>query len=217
VKLYPLLDSLFNKLHQQTLPEERKIILQPLIDHLSLKAKLQSPIRLNMICTHNSRRSHLCQIWAQTAALFYDIPKVECYSGGTEATAMFSQIRETLIQQGFDIHTLSEGENPVHAIKSSPNSPPIIAFSKKYNHPYNPNSNYTAILTCDSANEACPIVSGAEQRFPILYQDPKIADGTPEMEQSYLSRSLQIANEMNHVFKAIRKTLDHQNLQSALT
>jgi arsenate reductase len=32
------------------------------------KASNQEEIRLNFICTHNSRRSHLSQVWAQTAS-----------------------------------------------------------------------------------------------------------------------------------------------------
>ena len=36
-------------------------------------------IRLNFICTHNSRRSHLSQIWAQTMAAYYNIKNVNDY------------------------------------------------------------------------------------------------------------------------------------------
>src|SRR6478752_7363247 len=43
--------------------------------------------RLTFICTHNSRRSHLAQIWAQVTAAHYGVGGVETFSGGTEATA----------------------------------------------------------------------------------------------------------------------------------
>jgi arsenate reductase len=48
--------------------DERKALLQPLVDYIQNKVNLQEQIRLNFICTHNSRRSHLSQIWAQTMA-----------------------------------------------------------------------------------------------------------------------------------------------------
>lgn len=69
--------------------DERKEILQPLIDFIQSKLEQNEPINLNFICTHNSRRSHLSQIWAQTMAEHFGIKNVFCYSGGTEATAMF--------------------------------------------------------------------------------------------------------------------------------
>ena len=94
--------------------EERKRILQPLIQFISSKLSKNEEVRLNFICTHNSRRSHLSQIWAQTMANYYQIENVFCYSGGTEATAMFPKVVETLRNQGFEILKLSETENPVY-------------------------------------------------------------------------------------------------------
>ena len=72
------------------IPEERKALLQPLIDYIKTKNEVNEPIRLNFICTHNSRRSHLSQIWAQTMADYYGIKNVTCYSGGTEAISYVS-------------------------------------------------------------------------------------------------------------------------------
>lgn len=70
------------------------------------KIETDQTIRLNFICTHNSRRSHLSQIWAQTMAYHFDVKNVYCYSGGTEATAMFPKVAETLSNQGFQIQNL---------------------------------------------------------------------------------------------------------------
>ena len=82
---------------------ERKAVLQPLVDYIQNKVNKSEEIRLNFICTHNSRRSHLSQIWAQTMAFQFEIKNVFCYSGGTEATAMFPKVAETLVNQGFII------------------------------------------------------------------------------------------------------------------
>lgn len=43
----------------------RKAVLQPLIENIQSKYSKNQVVNLNFICTHNSRRSHLTQIWAQ--------------------------------------------------------------------------------------------------------------------------------------------------------
>ena len=198
--------EIISQLSTERISEERKAILQPLIEFISSKISKNEEVRLNFICTHNSRRSHLSQIWAQTMAYYYQIENVFCYSGGTEATAMFPKVAETLANQGFEILKLSETENPVYAVKFAENEHAVICFSKKYNDDFNPKSAFAAILTCDSADENCPIVYGAEARIPIKYEDPKKSDGTPEMNETYFNRSLEIATEMKFVFENLRKS-----------
>ena len=198
--------EIISQLSTERISEERKRILQPLIEFISSKISKNEEVRLNFICTHNSRRSHLSQIWAQTMANYYQIENVFCYSGGTEATAMFPKVVETLRNQGFEILKLSETENPVYAVKFAENEHAVICFSKKYNDDFNPKSAFAAILTCDSADENCPIVYGAEARIPIKYEDPKKSDGTAEMNETYFNRSLEIAAEMKFVFENLRKS-----------
>ena len=188
-----------------SISEERKNVLQPLVDYIQNKVDTNEEIRLNFICTHNSRRSHLSQIWAQTMAFQFGIRNVFCYSGGTEATAMFSKVGEILVNQGFEIQQLSKNENPVYAIKFSDNESPIIGFSKTYFDAFNPKTNFGAIMTCNNADEGCPMVFGTEARFPIKYDDPKAFDDTEVMNEKYAERSLEIASEMYFVFSQIKK------------
>lgn len=187
------------------IPEERKTILQPLVDYIQNKADSKLPIRLNLICTHNSRRSHLSQVWAQTAAAHYNIQNVSCYSGGTEATALFPMVAETLQNSGFKIKALSEGQNPVYSIKFSANELPVIGFSKTYYDDFNPESEFAAIMTCSQADGGCPFIAGAEKRIPITFEDPKASDGSPQQQEVYLERSLQIGTEMFYVFSQIKQ------------
>lgn len=189
----------------QNINEDRKIILQPLIDFIQQKVKDQKSIDINFICTHNSRRSHLAQIWAQTASAYFKISNVNCYSGGTETTALFLKIAETLFDSGFNIWKLNENENPVYAIKYAENALPIIGFSKKYDDPFNPKNSFAAVMTCSQADGGCPFIAGAEKRIPITFEDPKISDGTSEQTKVYNERSLQIAAEMFYVFSNINK------------
>lgn len=183
--------------------EARKTTLQSLVDYINEKRASGNAIRLNFICTHNSRRSHLSQIWAQTMAAYFDIKDVYCYSGGTEATAMFPKVGETLLHQGFQIQKLSEGKNPVYSIKLSENEPSVVAFSKTYDDDFNPASEFAAIMTCSSADKGCPMVMGCDKRIAVTYEDPKKSDGTPQQTATYLERSVQIATEMKFVFGSL--------------
>lgn len=198
-----LKDSILS-LNLDSIPDKRKEILQPLIDFIRAKHTNKHPIRLNFICTHNSRRSHLSQVWAQVMAHYFNINHVFCYSGGTEATAMFPMVAETLINMGLIINALSEGKNPVYAIKYSENEHPIIGFSKTYDDSFNPKSEFAAILTCSNADEACPFIPGAEKRIPITFDDPKAFDNTPQQKEKYNERSIQIATELGYVFSQIK-------------
>lgn len=186
-----------------SIPNERKEVLQPLIDYIQDKVNSNEEIRLNFICTHNSRRSHLSQIWAQTMAFHFGIQNIYCYSGGTEATAMFPKVAETLTNQGFEIQKLNETQNPVYAVKFDENQHPIICFSKTYFDDFNPKNKFGAIMTCNNADEGCPMVLGAEARFLVKYDDPKAFDRTDVMNEKYTERSLQIAREMYFVFSQI--------------
>lgn len=183
---------------------ERKAILWPLVEYIQNKVNANEEIRLNFICTHNSRRSHLSQIWAQTMAFHFGIKNVFCYSGGTEATALFPKVAETLTHQGFQIEKVSQEQNPVYAVKFDDNEHPIIGFSKTYFNDFNPKSNFAAIMTCSNADEGCPMVFGAEARLPIKYDDPKAFDGIEVMNEKYAERSLQIASELYFVFSQIK-------------
>ncbi len=199
--MFKTLQSHIEKLDINSVSKERKLVLQPLIDFINEKSSSKKPIDLNFICTHNSRRSHLSQVWAQVMASYYAVSNVTCYSGGTEATALFSKVAETLINTGFKIQKLSDTNNPVYSIKFSNNRHPVIAFSKTYDAVFNPESNYGAILTCSSADKGCPIIAGAEKRIPITYDDPKAFDNTDLQDKKYLERSNQIATELKYVFK----------------
>ncbi|WP_433836185.1 low molecular weight phosphatase family protein [Flavobacterium anhuiense] len=203
--LYSEIENTVKSFDFKQISEDRKAVLQPLIDFIQTKADSNLETRLNLICTHNSRRSHLSQVWAQTAAAYYDIKNVSCYSGGTEATALFPMAAETLKDSGFKIKTLSEGSNPVYSIKYSADELPVIGFSKTYDDDFNPESGFAAIMTCSQADGGCPFIAGAEKRIPITFEDPKISDGTPQQKETYLERSLQIGTEMFYVFSQIKK------------
>lgn len=201
--VYNDIDSVISTLNVDSITDSRKEVLKPLIDFIQLKVNTKETIRINFICTHNSRRSHLSQVWAQTMAYYFNIKNVFCYSGGTEATALFPMVAETLVNAGFKINTIAETSNPIYSIKYSDNSHPIIGFSKKLDSEFNPKSDFAAIMTCSQADNGCPFIAGAEKRIPVTFEDPKAFDNTPQQAEKYQERSLQIATELFYVFSQI--------------
>ena len=201
--IFSKLQSLINELKVSEIESDRHQYLDKLVEFIQDKRDKKELINLNFICTHNSRRSHLSQIWGQTMASFYNVENVFCYSGGTEATAMYQAVEKTLVNQGYEINQMANDKNPIYTIKFSTNLHPIIAFSKTFDDAFNPNKNFAAIMTCSHADENCPFIIGAEKRIPIRYEDPKAFDNTPIQMEKYEERSLQIATEMKYIFSKI--------------
>jgi arsenate reductase len=199
--MFPKIADIISNIDLASIPDDRKKVLNPIRDFIQNPSNQNKELRFNFICTHNSRRSHLSQIWAQVIAHHFGFKNVVCYSGGTAATSLFSKVIDTLLLQGFNIEQLSDSENPIYSIRFDDNAPSIIGFSKVYNHSFNPKSDFVAMMTCNDADENCPVVFGASARFPLNYEDPKIYDGTPNMNEKYLERSLQIAGEMFYLFE----------------
>ncbi|NBC83516.1 MAG: protein-tyrosine-phosphatase [Bacteroidetes bacterium] len=188
----------------EKIPDDRKKNLKEIAQYVSGKKEKGDTIDLNFICTHNSRRSHISQLWAQTSAYYYGIPNVFCFSGGTEATAFNPRAVKAMRAAGFKIEQMDTTDNPVYHVHYTNELPPVKAFSKKYGDAFNPQKDFAAIMTCSDADEACPIVYGAAERFAIPYEDPKIADNTPEEETRYNERCRQIASEMFYLFSQIK-------------
>lgn len=202
--LYQEIKNTISSLSKPELSEERVILLQNLAAYIQKKLDQQAHINLNFICTHNSRRSHLSQVWAQALAMHFNIPNMFCYSGGTEATAMFHMAAKTIEKQGFQIRAITEGDNPIQVIKYAENAHPIIGFSKTFDDTFNPRSNFVAIMTCSSADEGCPFVAGCDKRIALTFEDPKAFDNTPQQVEKYEERSLQIASELFYAFSLIK-------------
>ncbi len=201
-QLYPEIRVKLDEALKQEIPEDRKNILQPLIDFVQQQIDAEKPVRLNFICTHNSRRSQFGQVWAHTVSDYFGI-QTECFSGGTEVTAFHQNALEALKRSGFKIEK-GTGENPQIAIDFSPNSKPIIGYSKLYDCEENPSDNFAAVMTCSHADENCPYIPGCTARIALDYKDPKEFDNTSKVMEKYEERSDQIAAEMMYVFKSIK-------------
>lgn len=186
-----------------SISKERKALLGKISFYIISKIKEGKPINLVYICTHNSRRSHFGQIWAQVAANYYQLENVNTFSGGTESTAFNVNAINAIKRVGFDIKKMDSSDNSIYQISFDDNKKPIICFSKVYDDSQNPKSEFAAIMTCSDAEENCPFIPGAELRIGTTYDDPKAFDNTPLQDEKYDERCKQIALETLYVFANI--------------
>lgn len=195
--MYPELKSYMEDLERSfhSITEDRKKTLNKVAGYIRSALEGDEPVRLNFICTHNSRRSHLAQIWTALAASYYELNDIETYSGGTEATAFNPRAVEAIQRAGFKVQDPG-GENPEYRLSWDDDSDPLICFSKTYDDPSNPEEGFAAIMTCSDADEKCPTVTGASYRIAVTYRDPKESDGTEIEKETYDERCKQIAGEM---------------------
>ncbi|MBC8074105.1 MAG: protein-tyrosine-phosphatase [Deltaproteobacteria bacterium] len=186
------------------LPAERKRVLDRVAAFVSERRSTGQPARLTFICTANSRRSHLGQLWAAAAAAYYGVDGVETYSGGTEATAFNPRAIAAIERAGFVVDTpTGPDDNPHYRVRYAQDKPAILSFSKRYDEATNPKADFVAVMTCSEADQNCPLVPGAALRVSLSYEDPKVADGTPEEAARYDERSRQIATEMLYLFSRV--------------
>lgn len=203
--MYPKLQETINQLIQNfsEIPKQRKELLQEVADYISSELRENDSVKLNFICTHNSRRSHLAQIWTQTAAAHYGVDGVETFSGGTEATAFNPRAVAAVERAGFKVKN-SGGENPKYEVRFDDDADPMICFSKTFDDEANPDKNFAAIMTCSDADENCPFVPGTSFRKAVTYRDPKESDGSDREKETYDERCRQIGTEMLYMMSLVQ-------------
>lgn len=173
---------------------ERRAALEKLAGYVRQERAAGRVAKLTFVCTHNSRRSHMAQIWAAAAARDAGV-RVTTYSGGTEVTAFNPRAVAAVERAGAIIEKTTDDTNPIYHVRLGADAPALTCFSKKYDTAPNPATGFAAVMVCDSADQACPVVPGAA-RFAITYVDPKASDGTPGEGAAYDERCAQIAREM---------------------
>ncbi|WP_226390464.1 protein-tyrosine-phosphatase [Penaeicola halotolerans] len=202
--LLPALQKTASRIQYDQITADRLAVMEPLIHYIQTQVDLVKPIYLNFICTHNSRRSQISQIWAQTAASYFDIPSVHAVSGGTEATAFHPNAIEAMRSLGYEITQLDQTENPIYQVKYSADSAPLLCYSKVFSEAVPNDTNFAAVMTCDHADDNCPFIPEATIRVPLRYLDPKVSDGTAEARDTYINRALEIGSEIMYIFSRIK-------------
>ena len=176
--------------------EWRRRMLKETADFLVDDLKAGKPANLVFICTHNSRRSHMSQVWISAAAVYYGVTNIHAFSGGVEVTACNLRTVAAMRRAGLSVVATTEGKNPVYLAQYAEDLPPLKLYSKDYKSKVNPKSAYVAVMCCADADKRCPKIDGANLRIPLHYADPKESDGTSEEPTVYDARCKQIATEM---------------------
>ncbi|MFT3845336.1 MAG: hypothetical protein QM725_09800 [Lacibacter sp.] len=184
------------------IPAERKLILEKISAYIKSNLEKSKPVNLIYVCTHNSRRSHLGQVWAATAAAYYHVEGISTFSGGTEVTAFNPNAIRALSKAGFNVVKETGDANPVYEVYYD-NNTALNCFSKQYNDAANPTQNFAAIMTCSDAEQNCPFIPGCDFRISTTYNDPKAYDNTVLQDEKYTERSYQIAMECLYVFSKL--------------
>ncbi|EID99939.1 hypothetical protein [Leptospira licerasiae] len=183
--------------------ERRKTLLQFASEIRELKLD-QNYFEIVFVCTHNSRRSQIAQIFALACAEYLGLSGIGSYSGGTEVTSFHTNSVQALANIGFKIEKEEETENnPKYLVSYKEGGIPVPAYSKLYSDFANPKKKFIAVLVCSSADEACPYVPGAKERISLPYSDPKEFDSSSEALGKYIETCETIAREllfvMDHV------------------
>lgn len=189
------------------LSEKRKQLLLAISKKITATYIADKKVNLNFICTHNSRRSQLAQVWSFFAADYFQLDNMFLFSGGTEATAFYKNTVKTLQEVGFTFHlTDFNHQNPKYAISFEGSQKALLGFSKTFDDTHNQQP-YIAITTCDSADKNCPFIPDALHRFHLPFTDPKVSDNTPKEAEFYLKINQQIAGEVFVIFSEVKKLL----------
>ncbi len=180
----------------------RKQLLDEVVGTIERLIAEAGDVALTFICTHNSRRSQLAQVWAYAAVAYYNHQGLPCYSGGTEVTAFHPNAVGAVRRAGFEVSAGEGSINPRYMVSMN-GEPGLVCYSKLYDDAANPSNGFLALMTCAEAEANCPFVAGAYARISLNFEDPKVWDNTTKAAERYEERSLQIASEMFYVFKQL--------------
>ncbi len=202
--MFPKIDQLIAQLLSEfnSISEERRMVLNDLASKINLVLSESHSLNLLFVCTHNSRRSHMGQIWGSVAAHYFDLPLIS-YSAGTEITALHPSVIQMLMNEGFEIKSESIELNPEIQI-SFQSGASVSCFSKLIDDAHNPKDNFIALMMCTDAEANCPFVPGAHTRVAIPFNDPKAFDGTSQVLKAYSATMMEIGIQILYLFNQIK-------------
>ncbi len=193
----------------EEIADERKEMLREIGDFMVRELEEDGKADMIIICTHNSRRSHISQAWLQTASIYYGINGVNVFSGGLEATAFNPNAISALERAGFGISGTGKSDaNPKYTVAAG--NYRSIHYSKKYTDQQNPKEDFGAVMVCSDADESYPIVKGADGRFALPFEDPRYYDDTPSQDMKYDETVRLIGREMFYLADYVKDQLNRK-------
>ena len=207
MSIYPKLKAKIETFiaNNDQIPDLKQAIIRSIAYRIFITEKWGNELPLMFVCTHNSRRSHLSQVWAQLAAHYFQFNHIKTFSGGTEATAFYPSALHAIELAGFQIEQKTNTQNPVYHIAFSEDEPPLKVYSKRYDDVINPKSDFVAVVNCSQADESCPIIAGTKVRVKLLFKDPKYSDGHKDEQKVYQAKSDEIGLEIFALFLELNK------------
>ncbi len=203
--IHSYLESIENEVSLLS-PDRHEDLIQKIAEYVVEENKNGEKAQLHFICTHNSRRSQFAQTWCAFTQAWLGLDVADSYSGGTEVTACNERTIAALGRAGFKIE--KEGsDNPLYTITSEDDDTEVKLWSKLFDDEANPVRRFAAIMTCDEADQNCPLIPGAAIRVPLTYTDPKYADDSDNELPAYDLTCKIIATDMLRLFKKVKEMI----------
>ena len=143
------------------------------------------------LCTHNSRRSQICEVWGKVFAEIYR-KKININSAGAFKTVVHSQVYESIVKCGLIVNNKKEIFFDKKKFKLNSKTTDSITMK-----------NFIAVMTCSDTEKSCPHDSRSVRNIKMFFNDPRIYDETDKMSREYLKTTTYIAEELNYIFKNI--------------
>ena len=183
------LDKYIDNLDEVILRDYQKSRVKKISQELS--GVINSCNKIVFMCTHNSRRSQLSEVWANILSNRLNL-KLSFFSAGTEKTKVYKEVIETLCRVGVDIN--KEG-------KLNLTSNTINIYSKTLDEIKE--DKFIGIMNCSDAEKHCPLDPRSKKNIKLFYDDPKKYDRTTKESDEYDRTCRLIASELNAIFKLL--------------
>ena len=152
------LNSFFSEINKYIPEKDKKTHLDIIISEI--KEGLINTNNIIFLCTHNSRRSQLCQIWGYILAKIYKVDLI-FNSAGSEKTEVHENIFYCLSYLGI------KAENNKVIFKDL-----IINLHSKTLNEIKEDK-FIAIMTCSDTEKSCPTDPRSIKNIKMFYEDPK--------------------------------------------
>ena len=156
-----------------------------------LRGEINSCNKIVFICTHNSRRSQLCEVWGSILSKRFNLD-LSFFSAGTEKTEVCGEAIKSLERAGMDFTIV--GNNILIQNKIELHSKTLDEIKE---------DEFISLITCSDAEKNCPIDPRSKKNIKLFYDDPKKYDGTKEESDEYDKTCKLIASELNRIFKLL--------------
>ena len=177
--------------------------LNSIAESLSSVYRQDDSLNLNFICTHNSRRSQLAQVWMHYFSQLFHL-NIHSYSSGTEVSEVHPNTLSALEESGFEVEKSWEtNNNPRYKLNFSETKGSILLFSNSIDDQSLPKK-FVAITTCSQADENCPFIPQARMRFSLTYEDPGKYDGSDREIEAYKQANKKIATELFYLISKLK-------------